>query len=174
MSDRTPLEDVVRRAFDANLRYWETVGRATSDYVQTVSKLWADAPVSWMPGLRSRPTTAGATAPREEAAPVPSLLLQGPAGTTAQAVVMISNDLDREAEAPVVASALRGPGGGTIPNKLRTRPESVNLPAGTRVPVTVMVNITKSLQEGAAYHGSIDVPGLSTLGVPVVVRRRER
>jgi len=172
MADKTPMEEAVRRAFDANVRYWETVGRATSDYLETVTKLWSEAPVTWMPGIRTRDARTSSTS-QEEPASVPALLLQGPEGSTAQAVVMIRNDLGRDAEAPVLATQLRGPGGATIANRLKTEPETVHLPAGTQAPVTVMVNITRSMEEGVAYKGTIDVPGLSAQGVPVVVRRRD-
>ena len=169
MADQTPLESVLRRAYDANVRYWETVGRATTDYQQTVSRLWADAPFSWAPG---RPTTGFASSGVAEQSHAAALLLEGVAGSEARAVVMLSNDLAREVEAAVVASALTGPGGDTVGLKLRTDPEVVKLSPGSRVPVTLMVDITETLFEGADYRGEVNVPGLSPRGVPVIVRRR--
>ena len=41
MAEKTPLEEMVRKAFDMNLRYWETVWRATTDYVEAAARLWA-------------------------------------------------------------------------------------------------------------------------------------
>ncbi|HSQ31502.1 MAG TPA: hypothetical protein VLN49_16715 [Gemmatimonadaceae bacterium] len=168
MADRPLFEDIVRRAFDANTRYWESVSRAATDYVQTVTKIWADAPIAWTPGVRapsSRATAADATSG-------PALLLEGAAGSHARAVVMISNDLDREAEASVHVSALRGPDGRFAALEIRTSPDSVKLAAGERAPVTLIADISDALVAGADYHGEINVPGLSSRGIPLIVRRR--
>jgi len=200
MAEKTPLEEMVRKAFDMNLRYWETVGRATTDYVEAAAKLWADAPISWTPGVRDKgssrwgsasseasastaastsaaPSGQSASASRAgawesaEAAATPVLLLEGRAGTEARAMVMISNDLDREAEAAVVASPLRGPDGRFVAADLRTEPTAVKLAPGARTSVTLVVGVTDAMEVGADYRGEINVPGLSPRGVPVVVRR---
>lgn len=193
MAEKTPLEEMVRKAFDMNLRYWETVGRATTDYVEAAAKLWADAPISWTPGVRDRGAARGGSASSggsawstssaapassskaswasAEAPATPVLLLEGRAGTEARAMVMISNDLDREAEAAVVASPLRGPDGRFVAADLRTEPTAVKLAPGARTSVTLVVGITDAMEVGADYRGEINVPGLSPRGVPVVVRR---
>ncbi len=175
MAERTPLEDVVKRAFDANLRYWETVGRATTDYVQSLTRIWADAPFAWMPGAWSkaepRRRTEGTAGIGES--PEPALLLEAAAGDEARAVVMVSNDLDREVEAPVVPSAFTGPDGEGVDVTLKAEPKTVKVPAGGRVPVTLMASISTTMVEGTSYRGEVDVPGLSQRGVPVVIRRRE-
>lgn len=193
MAEKTPLEEMVRKAFDMNLRYWETVGRATTDYVEAAAKLWADAPISWTPGVRDKGSARGGSAASggsawstssaappsssksswesAEAAATPVLLLEGRAGTEARAMVMISNDLDREAEAAVVASPLRGPDGRFVAADLRTEPTAVKLAPGARTSVTLVVGVTDAMEVGADYRGEINVPGLSPRGVPVVVRR---
>jgi hypothetical protein len=84
---------------------------------------------------------------------------------------MLSNDLGREVEAAVVASALIGPGGEAVTFKLRTEPEVVRLAPGSRVPVTLVMDVDEQLTPGANYCGEVNVPGLSPRGVPVVVRR---
>jgi hypothetical protein len=170
VAEPTPLESALRRAYDANVRYWETVGRATTDYVQTVSRLWAEAPFTLMPSLRTAAGSSGQTAVDGAGA---ALLLEGVAGAEARAMVMLSNDLAREVEAAVVASALLGPGGEPVGLKLRTDPEVVKLAPGSRQPVTLMVDVSDRLALGADYRGEVNVPGLSPRGVPVIVRRRD-
>jgi hypothetical protein len=169
MADRPLMQDVMKRAFDANLRYWETVGRATTEYVQAVTKIWADAPITWTPGVSSRAAVNGTPAATTAA---PALLLEGFAGAQARATIMVSNDLDREAEAQISVSSLRGPDGRFVAMEIRTIPETVKLAAGARVPVTLAADITDALAEGVDYHGEINVPGLSPRGVPLVLRRR--
>ncbi len=174
------MEDVMRRAFDANLRYWETVGRATTDYVQTVSKLWADAPISWKPATMTwNPATwAGQRTAhadhRHDAAVAPALVLEGVAGAQVRTVLMISNDLTCDADATVEISTLRGPDGRFASVEVRAMPESLTLVAGARAPVTLVADITDALHVDTDYHGEVTVPGLSTKGVPIVVRRRAK
>ena len=178
MADRTPMEDVLRRAFDANVRYWETVGRATTDYVQSVSKLWADSPISWKPASMSwnpavwtekRPTNADH---HHDSAVAPALVLEGAAGSQARTVLIISNDLACDTDASVEVSRLRGPDGRFASVEVRALPESLTLVAGARAPVTLVAEITDALHVDTDYHGEVTVPGLSAKGVPIVVRRR--
>lgn len=173
MAEPTPLEQVVKRVFDANLRYWETLGRATSEYVQTLARAWSDAPFTWSLGpMRERHATP-AESPSAPPRFAPALLLEGPAGTEARAVIVVRNDLSRQAEAPVVCTGFTGPDGEPAELELRAEPSTVTVPAGGQVPVTLAVSVTADMPEGGAYRGEIDVPGLSECGVPVVVRRRE-
>jgi hypothetical protein len=172
MGDRTPMEDVLRRAFDANVKYWETVGRAATDYVQSVSKLWADAPLSWKPATMSWTAPRSAGTMHHEPVVSPLLVMEGVLGAEVRTVVMISNDLSREAEATVEISTLRGPDGRFTSVEVRAIPETLKLAAGARMPVTLVAEITDALHEGTDYHGEVTVPGLSARGVPIVVRRQ--
>ncbi len=72
----------------------------------------------------------------------------------------------------VHVSALRGPDGRFAALDIRTSPESVKLAAGERAPVTLIADISDALVAGADYHGEINVPGLSSRGIPLIVRRR--
>lgn len=173
MADRTPVEDVMRRAFDANLRYWETIGRAATDYVQTVSKIWSDAPISWKPASMTWNSTRPSAAAHPDAAVAAALVLEGVSGSQVRTVVMISNDLAREAEAAVEISTLRGPDGRFASIEVTASPETLTLAAGARAPVTLSAEITDALQLETDYHGEVTVPGLSERGVPIVVRRRK-
>lgn len=171
MAEKTPFEEVIRKAYDANARYWETVGRATSDYMQAVSKLWAEAPLTWTPGVRTpsqQPSEWG-----DPHAPAAALVLEGRAGGEARAVVMLTNELGTEVEAAVVASALTGPTGEAVPLKIRTDPEVVKIAPGSKVPVTLMIELSEKLAPGTEYRGEVNVPRLSPRGLPVVVRRVE-
>jgi hypothetical protein len=121
--------------------------------------------------IRAPASSSKAAWESAEAPATPVLLLEGRAGTEARAMVMISNDLDREAEAAVVASPLRGPDGRFLAADLRTEPTAVKLAPGARTSVTLVVGVTDAMEVGADYRGEINVPGLSPRGVPVVVRR---
>lgn len=170
MPERTPMEDAVKRAFDANVRYWETMGRATSDYMQAVTKLWAEAPLTWMPGTQRPQATSAGTSPAGAPPTVPAILLEARVGEEARAMLMISNDLTRHVDADVVASPLTGPSG-DVRVKVRTHPSRVSLAGGAHEAVTLMVNITETLQPGVDYRAEVNVPGLAAQGVPVIVRR---
>lgn len=173
MAERTPLEEMVKRVLDANLQYWETVSRATSEYVRTMARAWGAAPFTWSLGPTSEGRTSAPGSPASEPRFTPALLLEGPAGTEARAVIVVRNDLNRPVEAPVVFGDFTGPDGEPAEPELRADPPSVTVPAGGQIPVTLAVAVTADMPEGGAYRGEVDVPGLSEHGVPVVVRRRE-
>lgn len=168
MAERTPFEDTVRRTFDANVRYWESVSRAATDYMESVSRIMTDAPMSWKPGTmswswpRSEPTKRTAA----------TLVLEGSVGAEARTMLMISNDLTRDAEASVVILPLRGPDGALASVSVQVEPKTLSLAAGARAPVTLSVRITDELTPGADYTSEVSVPGLAAAGVPIVVRRR--
>ena len=74
---------------------------------------------------------------------MPALLLEGPAGEEARAVVMVRNDLDREAEAPVVATMFVGPGDETRDLELRADPARVRVaPGSIRLARTLVLPIS--------------------------------
>src|SRR5687767_10196685 len=98
MPEGPELSDAVRRIADANLRYYQGLGRLTVDYVRALAGLFGDLRASVAPEPAtvgsSRPAPAPPPAPAP-AAPRPVLVLEGAAGAEAGAVFRVSNDLRR-------------------------------------------------------------------------------
>jgi hypothetical protein len=174
MPEPPGLPDAVRRIADANLRYYQGLGRLTVDYVRAVAGLVGDLRSAVAPAF-APPTAAGpAPAPPPAAAPPPPaavLVLEGEAGAEAGAVFRVSNDLRRSVSAPVVVSPFHDETGGEHRLALRVAPEVVELEAGAQTLVEVRAAIPAEAEVGVAYRAEITVPGLGTSGVPVVLRR---
>jgi len=160
--DLAPL----RRAAEANMRYYSALGQATADYVKAVVDIWQ--------GLARPDGAVASTAPSTPSPSIgPALVLEAAAGASARAAFVVANKLARPVTAPVVTSTFADPSGATVQPTLRIEPGRVALGPGDRAIVQVMAAITDDLVTGVAYRGRLSVPGLSDDSVAVVIRRLE-
>lgn len=175
MAEGPPPDEPLRRALEANLQYYEALGRATRDYWAAVSRLWRDLPLRVGnvrfgapagPGLAARPAAAPAPA-----APA-TLVLEAEAGGEAQGVFMVDNRLSRTVSTAVVTSAFADPSGRAVRPVLRVVPGVVTLEPAGRTLVQLFAAVTDDLDPDVDYRGEVSVPGLSDRGIPVVLRRR--
>lgn len=185
MAEGSSFEKLLRGSVEANLHFYETLTRATAEYVEELARIWSEADIPTVAASMDRDwktRTGGEPAQtatrRREAEDTgrrgpPALVLEGGAGEVARAEFAVSNDLRREVEAEVVTSDLRGPRDEEVDAELRAEPAEVVLAPGERIAVTVEAMITEAFTEGVGYRGEITVPGLSRQTVPLVVRRRE-
>jgi hypothetical protein len=171
------MQQAWSRMLDANLKYYEALGKVTSDYVAALSKAILPGPLSFKlpfgvpsPHAHSAPPETGPVARSSG----PLLVLEAPAGSTAHSAFVISNALPREATAPVMVSALRTERGTEIHPPVRVVPGSLSLAPGEKGVVQLLVTIGDDMQEGTDYFGVIRVPDLSTEQIPFVVRRVSR
>jgi hypothetical protein len=173
VAERTPTGDTLRRAIEAYVDYYQSLGKATGEYVRTLTSiLWGvDLPIT----LGSSPRSSAEDERRSDPAPPPAssaetvtLILEGSSGSDVRSVFAVSNDLDREVSAPVMSTGAVGPN--TV-LALRASPSIVTLARGERQLVEVGALISEEMVEGADYVGEVSVPGLSASGIPIVVRR---
>jgi hypothetical protein len=150
---------LLRRALDANLRYYEALGELTLDYLRSLRTLTSD-------GDAPAPTAA-APAP-----PPATLVLEAQAGETAVGAFLVQNLLDERVSAPVIAGAFTAEDGGEADLTLKLDPEVVTLEPGEQQMVRTAAAVTDRLEPGVGYRGEVSVPGLTGTRVPIVVRRR--
>lgn len=162
------LSDALRRIADANLRYYEGLGRLTVDYVRALAGLWGDARGSALP---PRPAAAHPSPPPAPAPPTPALVLEGEAGAEAGGIFRVSNDLQRRVSAPVVVSAFHDDAGGERRFPVRVEPAVVALEAGENTLVQVWATVPDELEPGASCLAEVTVPGLAGGGIPLLLRR---
>src|SRR4051794_3207167 len=156
---------LLRRVADANLPYYEALGKLTIDYVRTLRGPAAGIdPVVPLP-----PQSAPAPAP----AAAPTLVLEAEAGGIGIGAFMVQNLLEERVSAPVSVSPYVAPDGREAALTLSLDPEVVTLEPGEQVLVRAAVRIDEGLEVGVGYRGEIGVPGLTGTRVPVVLRRRE-
>jgi hypothetical protein len=170
VADQPPIADTARRAYEANLHYYRSLGKVTAEYLKALARILGGARPAVEVGRTSARASAaparpgGAHAEREAA----TLILEGVAGSDVRGVFAISNDLDREVSAPVMSTRAEGPDASL---ELRASPPVVTVAKGQRALVEVGTVITEEMRPGDAYRGEISVPGLSTGGIPIIVRR---
>ncbi|HEX2093439.1 MAG TPA: hypothetical protein VHG28_13625 [Longimicrobiaceae bacterium] len=174
MPETPGIPEAVRRIANANLRYYEGLGRLTVDYVRAMAGLVSDLSASVFPASAPPLAARPAPSPPRESAPAPPgavLVLEGAAGVEVGGVFRVSNDLRRSVSAPVVLSAFRDESGREHVLPLRVEPAVVELEAGEQTLVEVRGAIPADVEPGVAYRAEITVPGLAAGSVPVVLRR---
>jgi len=173
MAEPVGLEQVFRRALEANARYYEALGQVTTDYLKALVGVLGD--VRLPASLGGRPA-APAAPPAPAAAPTPApsaMVLEGAAGQTAVGAFMVQNRLGQPVAAPVVTSAFLDPSGVELRPALAFEPEVVSLEPGEQMLVRVTATIDQRLEPGVAYRGDVTIPGLSGDRVALVLRRRD-
>ena len=163
-----------RRVLQANLRYYEAVGRLSIDYVRAVAgavgSLGAGLPASAAAATRR---AAPPVPPPATGASAPALVLEAEAGARAEGAFIVENLLSEGMSSPVVASAFADAEGRELRPRLAFEPEVVVLDAGEQVLVRVVATIDEALEAGVGYRGEVTVPGLVSRGLSIVVRRLE-
>ena len=175
MADKLPLEEPLRRAMEANLQYYEALGRVTQDYWKAVFGIWRALP-SQLGAMATGPHAPAAQAGQpSSAATMPStatLVLEAEAGNEAQGVFMVENRLARTVSTAVVTSAFADRSGRAVRPALRIMPGVVTLEPGGRTLVQLYAAVSDDLDADVDYRGEVTVPGLSDNVIPVVLRRR--
>lgn len=181
-SEPHPPGGVLRRAVDANLRYYEALGRLSVEYLQTLAGLVEDVTLPRLGGVSMSRSALPPTAPPgpalpprpapEGAAPVAALVLEAEQGGTATGLFMVQNTLPEKVSAPVLVSSFRAEGGGEAAPKLVLDPEVVTLGPGEQMLVRVTTAIDEALAPDVSYRGELSVPGVAAKGIPLVLRRR--
>jgi hypothetical protein len=171
MAEQPGLEQIWRRALEANARYYEALGQVTTEYLKALVGVLGDVklPAS-LAGRAAAPVPPAATPP----APAPSaMVLEAPAGQPAVGAFMVQNRLGQRVAAPVVTSAFLDPSGVEVRPALAFEPDVVSLESGEQVLVRVTATIDERLEPGVGYRGEVTVPGLSGDRIALVLRRRD-
>jgi hypothetical protein len=170
MADKLPFEEPLRRAMEANFRYYEALGQVTQEYWKALFGIVKSLPVRLGGGGANLASTARPTNSTDPASAA-TLVLEGRAGSEAQGVFMVENRLPRTVSTAVVTSAFADPSGRTVQHSLRVVPSVITLEPGGRTLVQIFATVSDSLEPNVAYRGEVTVPGLSEHGIPVLLRR---
>jgi hypothetical protein len=163
MAEAAPASDLLRRALDANLRYYAAIGRLTVDYLEALGAIARHVEV---------PTRPAPAVPPPAPAPPAVMVLEAEAGGTAIGVFLVENLLGEKVAAPVSASPLAGPDGREVDVRLAFDPEVVVLEPGEQILVRVAARLDGDLDPDVSYRAELAVPGVIGTKVPIVVRRR--
>lgn len=171
------FEGFWRRALEANVRYYEAVGRASVEYLRAVAGALgevrgAETREPRLAAPEHRPRRAPAERSESPAAPAPAMVLEAEAGSAALGAFLVENRMREKVSAPISGSSFVDESGGAITPRLVFDPEIVTLEPGEQLLVRIMAEIGDKLTPDVAYRGEVSVPGLGDSTVPIVLRRR--
>jgi hypothetical protein len=175
MPDHSRLDDAMRRAMDANIRYYRALGEVTVDYMRALSGLWGDVrlPVDLgtfrFPDVSARAEPPSRPAPPAE--PQPVLVLEAAAGHEARGVFLVENHLGRTVSTTVRIGAFATANGAAASPRTRVEPEAIVLEPGESALVHLVAHVDDALEPDLEYRAQVDVPDLAAAGIPVVLRR---
>lgn len=151
--------DLLKSAVELNLRYSSVLMNLAKDYLKDASEVVTLEPPAAAPAPTPVPTPAPAPAPR---AP---LLVVGRSGETGCAAFALNNPGDKPIAVHLVVQGELGDG------RVRIEPAHFTLGPGEQGFVRILVPLDDQLPEGADHAGQVLAPGLSSQGVPFIVRR---
>jgi hypothetical protein len=165
VADAPSLEQLWRRAVDAQLLYYRSVGQLSVEYARAV-----------LGAVRSARPAAAPAAPAPPAQPAlpaaaPVLALEAEAGSWAVGMFVVENGTGTRVSAPVDLPVLADADGRQVHGEVRFEPEVVTLEPGEQTLVQIAVEVTRGARQGVDYRGEVSVPGLQGTRIPLVVRR---
>jgi hypothetical protein len=147
--------DLLKGALELNLRYTSTLLNLSKDYLRDANVVLTN---------RMQPLPAGQANAGNAPARAP-LLIVGRAGETGNAAFAINNPRDHEMNVHLMVQ------GELAQQVVSVDPAQLTLkPRGSAV-VRILARIDDGLQPERDHLGSVVAPGLSTQGVPFIVRR---
>jgi hypothetical protein len=168
MATGFPVDELIKRAVDLNVRYYSGMGQLMATYVRDLVGTFSDLATT-QAQAQPRPQTRP-QAPQTQSSPV--MVLETELGKDAMGVFLVENHLDRSISTRVVPS----PFVDAVPNEIKPSfvfdPEAVSLRSGEQVLVRVSVRIDDTFAPDVPYQGSFSIPELPGSTVRVVLRRR--
>jgi hypothetical protein len=149
------VTDLLKSAVELNLRYTSTLLHLSKDYLKDAN------------GVITREAAAPAPAPAPDAPPAqrPPLLVVGRSGELANGAFAINNPGEREIAVHLVLQ------GEVDERHVRVEPSRLNLKPGEGAIVRILARIDEKLPLEQDLPGAVVAPGLSSQGVPFIVRR---
>lgn len=168
MADPT-LEQLFRRAVDAQLEYYRSVGQLSVEFARAAFGVVRSDRAT--PTLRVPVTPVVQAAQPALPAAAPVLALEAEEGSWAVGMFVVENSTGSRVSAPVELPVLADDEGRRVHGDVRFEPEVLTLEPGEQTLVQIAVEVTRGLRRGVDYRGDVRVPGLSGTSIPVVVRR---
>jgi hypothetical protein len=169
MATKVPLDELVKRAVDLNVRYYSGLGQLWANYVKDLVTTIGDV-TSVRPQTSQAQAAANPSAHKAQQTPV--MVLEAEAGKEALGVFLVENHLSHDISTRVVPSAFFDESHNEVRPAFSFDPESVTLRPGEQVLVRLKVQIDNSYAADTRYLGYLNIPELTGTKVPIVLRRR--
>jgi len=148
------VTDLLKSAVELNLKYTSTLLHLSKDYLKDASDV-----------ITREPSAAPAPAPAPTATPRAPLLIAGRSGETGNAAFALNNPSDKAIAVHLVVQGDLGD------DRVQLEPARFELTPGEQAIVRIVVPFDDKLPENHDHVGQVIAPGLSSQGVPFIVRR---
>lgn len=161
MADGIDMSEMMKRAVQANARFYKGWVDLTLEYVRGMSAI-----------LGGEPESSASVA--EMDAGTGALVLEGEAGETVRGAFLVTNDLGRSLSCEFVSSPFNDALGARVDVKSVFEPARIELAPGEQRVIQVSMTIDPSLSAGVGFAGEFSIAGMDGFAVPVVLRRLHR
>ncbi len=161
MADAPDLSELVRRAIEANTRFYQGWVNLSLEYFRGITEIFGGVQSS-VSEATSPTSTVGSDA----------VVLEAAGGAAASGAFLVTNDLGRSLKCELVASGFQGSDGQAAAGEVVFDPASFELAPGEQRVVRASVVVDGRLSAGAAYTGTFGIKGMQGFSVPVVLRRQ--
>lgn len=158
MADQPDLSELVRRAMDANARFYQGWVNLSLEYFRGITEIFGGVQETISP-------------PDSVETPAGAVVLEGEAGAEADGAFLVTNDLGRVLSCEFVATDFEDAEGNAVPARATFEPAKVDLEPGEQRVVRATVAIDNELEAGAAHTGVFGIKGMDGFSVPAVLRR---
>jgi len=169
MATGFPVDELIKRAVDLNVRYYSGVGQLMATYWKDLAMTFSDLATTQAPASAPRAQTPP-PAPKTQQSAV--MVLEAESGKEALGVFLVENHLDRNISTRVVPSTFLDADRNEIMPSFVFDPEAVSLRFGEQVLIRVSVRIDDTFALDVPYQGSFSIPELTGSTVRIVLRRR--
>ena len=161
MADGLDVSEMMKRAVQANAKFYKGWMDLTLEYVRGISAIIGGEPEN-TETIGEMDASAGA------------LILEGEAGESVRGAFLVTNDLGRQLSCEFVSSEFNDASGARVGVKPTFDPPRVDLGPGEQRVIQVAVAIDPKLSAGVGYAGEFSIKGMDGFAVPVVLRRAHR
>ncbi len=161
MADGIDMTEMMKRAVQANAKFYKGWIDLTLEYVRGMSAILGNEPEQAAP-IAEMDASTGA------------LVIEGEAGEAARGAFLVTNDLGRALNCEFVSSAFNDALGARVDVKPVFDPPRIELAPGEQRVIQVAMTIDRAMKAGAGYAGEFSIAGMDGFAVPVVLRRLHR
>jgi hypothetical protein len=176
MAETPSLADAWGQILEANLRYYESLGKLATEWLTDVATVGSALRVPMIsvaaPTVNVVPRVGGPAASRPQPANTDEpvlLVLEARGGEVATGAFEIENTIGRRVDQDVEASPFSIADGAEVTLAIEFAPASVGLDPGEQVVVAVSVVVPDDLADEA--RGTVRIAGVSNAQIPVLIRR---
>jgi len=169
MANGFPVDELIKRAVDLNVRYYSAMGQLMATYFKDLVMTFSDLSTAQ---TQATPPRAQSHLSTQKTQQSPVMVLEAESGKEALGVFLIENHLDHSISTRIVPSAFFDASRNEIKPSFVFDPEAVTLCSGEQVLVQVKAQIDDMFVPDASYYGSLNIPQLTGSTVRIVLRRR--